>query len=152
MSHVDIRPESPDSDAARALIGELDAFLIPLGPRESHHGYPVEKLIAHKVAFYVARCDGVPAGCGGLQECDGFAEVKRMYVRPAFRGQGLARRILAVLEEHARRQGLSVLRLETGAYLKEAIGLYLRSGFVEIPPFPPYRADPWSRFFERRLE
>jgi len=150
MANV-ITRESPDSDAATQLIAELDAVLTPLYPAESRHGYGVEKLIREGVHFFVLRADGLPAACGGIQFYPGWGELKRMFVRPALRGRGLARAILAHLEAHARAEGCGVLRLETGIRQQDAIGLYQSAGFRRIPPFPPYRDDPLSLFFEKRL-
>jgi len=144
--------ESPDTDDARALIEELEGELEPLYPSESRHGYSVDKLLAGGVAFFVLRQDGVPAACGGVELVGReYAEVKRMYVRPRFRGLGLARRILDRLSEHARENGHRLLRLETGLHQKAAIALYESAGFGPIPPFGDYRDDPLSRFFEKRL-
>jgi len=146
-----ITRESPESPDARRLIGELDAILTPLYPAESRHGYSVEKLVHEGVHFFVLRAEGNPAACGGIQFCDGWGEVKRMYVRPSLRGRGLGRAILAHLETRAREAGCRVLRLETGIHQPEAIGLYQSMGFKRVPPFPPYRDDPLSLFFEKRL-
>jgi putative acetyltransferase len=142
--------ESPDSPDARALIEELEAQLQPLYPVESRHGYSIEKLLREKVAFFVLRQDGEPAGCGGVQLFGKeYGEVKRMYVRPEFRGLGLGRLILELLETYARRSGVDRLRLETGIHQEAAIGLYERAGFKRIPPFGPYREDPLSRYYEK---
>ncbi len=74
-----------------------------------------------------------------------------MYVRPPFRGLGLGKYMLQHLTDYARLQGAAVLRLETGIYLAEAIGLYERAGFWRIPPFGAYKEDPLSVFYEKRL-
>ncbi|MBN2085259.1 MAG: GNAT family N-acetyltransferase [Anaerolineales bacterium] len=149
---VAISPERPDTADARSLIAELDAYLIPLYPPASHHGYPVEKLIAEDVEFLIARCEGVAAGCGGIKcyEPD-YAEIKRMYVRPPFRGLGLGRAIMEHLEDHAAERGIRVLRLETGILQAEAIGLYDRMGYTRIEAFGEYLPDPLSHFYEKRL-
>jgi ribosomal protein S18 acetylase RimI-like enzyme len=80
-----------------------------------------------------------------------YAEIKRMYVRPAFRGLGLGKLMLEHLADHARRRGVHVLRLETGIHQVEAIRLYQRFGFERIRPFGPYREDPLSLCFEKHL-
>lgn len=135
------------------LIAELESYLVPLYPSESRHGYSVEKLLSERVAFFVMRQDSVPAGCGGIQLFDrAYGELKRMYVRPRFRRIGLGKSILSHLTGYARRQGVGVLRLETGIHQKEAIGLYERSGFQRIPPFGAYKEDPLSLFFEKSIE
>jgi hypothetical protein len=62
-----ITAERPDTADATALIAELEAYLEPLYPRESRHGYSVEKLIAEGVAFFLMRDGGAPIGCGGIK-------------------------------------------------------------------------------------
>ena len=147
-----ITPEHPDTADARALIEELESELAPLYPSESRHGYSVERLLAEAVAFFLIREDGVPAGCGGIKLVGTeYAEVKRMYVRPQFRGLGLARLMLNHLAEHAQRHGIPVLRLETGIHQQAAIRLYEGIGFQRIPPFGEYKEDPLSRFYEQHI-
>jgi putative acetyltransferase len=144
--------ERPDTEDATILINELEGHLEPLYPRESRHGYSVEKLLKEAVAFFVIHHDGMPAGCGGVQLFGTeYGEIKRMYVRPQFRGLGLGKLMLQHLADYARQQGVAVLRLETGILQSEAIGLYERSGFQRIPPFGEYKEDPLSLFFEKRL-
>ena len=149
---VVIAEECPDSPDAVALIGELDDHLGALYAVESRHGFSVEKLLRDGVKFFVARDGGRPAGCGGvLLVGREYAEVKRMYVRPAFRGRRIGRLMLDHLVEHARQHGLTVIRLETGIHQREAIALYEARGFRKIPPFGPYRDDPVSLCYELRL-
>lgn len=149
MNIVRERPDSPD---ARALIEELADHLAPQYPAASRHGYSVDKLVAQGVAFFVVRVDGAAAGCGGIQLFGReYGELKRMYVRPLFRGMGLAKYLLAHLETYAREQGVPVVRLETGIHQTEAIRLYERVGYASIPPFGDYRPDPLSRFYEKRV-
>ena len=147
-----IAEERPDSPDAVALIGELDAHLGALYAVQSRHGFSVEKLLRDGVKFFIARDGGRPAGCGGvLLVGREYAEVKRMYVRPAFRGRRIGRLMLDHLVEHARQHGLTVIRLETGIHQREAIALYEARGFRKIPPFGPYRDDPVSLCYELRL-
>lgn len=103
--------------------------------------------------FFVVRSDGLPAGCGGILFVGReYGEIKRMWVRPSFRGAGLGKRLLDHLADHARSRGFRLLRLETGIHQREAIGLYERLGFYAIPPFGPYFDDPLSRCYEMRLD
>lgn len=142
--------ERPDCADAVGLIGELEAYLTPLYPAESRHGYSVEKLLREGVAFFIARIEGQAAGCGGVQIYGTeYAELKRMYVRPRWRRHGLGKQILDRLAAHAREQGVALLRLETGIHQPEAIGLYEASGFRRRPPFGPYREDPLSLYYEK---
>lgn len=144
--------ERPDTADAMLLITELEAHLEQLYPRESRHGLSVEQLIAEDVAFFLLRRDGTPASCGGIKLFGAdYGEVKRMYVRPRFRGLGLGKMMLQHLAEYARARGVGLLRLETGIHQREAIGLYERMGFRRIPPFGAYTDDPLSLFYDKHL-
>jgi putative acetyltransferase len=147
-----ITAELPNTADAIALISELEAHLDPLYPKTSRHGYSVEKLMEQGVAFFVTRRDGVLAGCGGIELFGAeYGEIKRMYVRPQFRGLGLAKLMLNHLAAYAQERNVHLLRLETGIYQKEAIALYERMGFQRISPFGPYKEDPLSRFYEKPI-
>lgn len=149
---VVILREEPDSPDASALVAELESHLAERYPDESRHGYSVERLLEQRVAFFVARVDGAAAGCGGVQLIGtDFGEVKRMWVRPAYRGLGLGRQVLDRLANHVRAAGVRTLRLETGVDQDAAIALYESVGFRRIPPFPPYFDDPLSLCFEASL-
>jgi GNAT superfamily N-acetyltransferase len=148
----EIRPTPPDDPVAEALIAELSAALDdPRQPVASRHGYSVARLVAERVAFFVAWCADAPAGCAGLARAADYGEVKRMYVRPAFRRRGVAQALLDELAAQARAAALPRLRLETGIWQHEAIAFYERSGFSRTGPFGPYREDPFSVYFERPL-
>src|SRR5258706_3444359 len=151
MSTV-ITAERPDTPDAIKLIEELEGELAPKYPGESRDGYSIEKLLKQNVAFFVSRHDNQAAGCGGVQLFGKeYGEVKRMYVRPAFRGLGLAKLMLEHLSNYAKENGVNLLRLETGIYQLDAIALYVRSGFKSIPPFGGYKVDPLSLFFEKQI-
>lgn len=154
---VEIAAERPDSPDAEDLIMELEAHLASRYPAESRHGFSVRRLLDAGVDFYVLRSEGRAAACGGLLHVPptdddvGYGEVKRMYVRPEFRGSGFGRAILDRLAERARELGVETLRLETGIHQVEAIGLYERAGFRTRGPFGPYVEDPNNRYLELRL-
>lgn len=99
--------------------------------------------------FFMVYVDDVPAAMGGwrrhapLAEWED-AEIKRMYVRPAYQGRGLARMILAELERTAAEGGITRLILETGLAQPEAIALYRSAGYVDVPSFGYYAAEPDS--------
>lgn len=99
--------------------------------------------------FLIARLHGEPVGCGGLKHPPGQpTEIKRMWVAPRARGQGLARRLLTELEDRARAHG-EVVRLDSNRALQEAIRLYLSAGYVEVEPF---NDEPHAHhWFEKRL-
>ena len=98
------------------------------------------------------RADQTPASCGGIKLVGSeYGEIKRMYVRPAFRGLGFGKMMLNHMAEYARAHAIMLLRLETGIYQHEALRLYEHMGFVRIPPFGPYTNDPLSLCYEKRL-
>ncbi len=152
MPEISITPERPDTIDASALIAELDAFLEPLYPPESLHGSGPAELTRDHTDFFVLRCDGQPAGCGGIQFAgNGYSEITRVFIRPAFRRMGLGKALLHYLEEYSRARGMLTMRLETGARQPEAIALYERAGYRRIAPFGPNAGDPLSVFYEKRL-
>ena len=94
-------------------------------------------------AFFVAYVDGRPVGCAGVRLVGTqLAEIKRMYVDPDSRGQGIARRLLARLESTAAELGADTIRLETGSEQPEAVALYGSSGYVRIPGYGIHADDP----------
>lgn len=109
-----------------------------------------EELVPPSGWFLLARLDGVAVGCGALKVLGGgVGELKRMWVAPSVRGLGIARLLLAALEEQARNAALAVLRLDTSRHLPEAHALYVRNGYVEIPA---YNANPYAdHWFEKQL-
>jgi GNAT superfamily N-acetyltransferase len=111
---------------------------------------PPEDLAPPNGVLLLARADGEPAGLGGVRYLNTeIAEVKSMYVAPAFRGSGLGRRILARLDEIALEHGCRAVRLDTSDYLTPAVGLYRSAGYREVPAYNENpKADLW---FERDL-
>jgi len=110
--------------------------------------YPVHDDVRHLVGVV----DGRAVACGAVQALDAATgEIKRMYVRPAYRGRGIARQMLTALEEMAFAAGHTVLRLETGTYLPAAVALYSSAGYGRIPRYGEYVGNPYSLCFEKRL-
>ena len=101
-----------------------------------------------RAAYFVAIVDGRAVACGAWQPLPevGVAEIKRMYVRPAFRGRGIARQMIVTLEEEALVAGRPVIRLTTGVTSPAAIALYRTSGYQRVPI-----CEPAMYCFEKRL-
>lgn len=147
-----IVPENPTCAAVHELIVELDCYLEALYPPESRHGLSIAALQDESVTLFIARIDDKLIGCGAIKLLTpGYAEIKRMYVRPDYRGKGVAREILRQLEVSAKQANIHTLRLETGIHQLEAIALYQKCGFSPIPPFGDYQPDPLCLFFEKPL-
>lgn len=138
------------------LIGQLEQTLAASYPPEQRHGIPVEHLFEPHIRFYVANLDGAPVGCGAFALFAGYAEVKRMFTKPAARGNGVARALLSHIERDVRDTGFTMLRLETGIFQPEAIRLYEAYGFRRCDAFGPYcdmqaQAIETSLFYEKAL-
>ena len=151
---MDIRREKYGAPAVQALTAALEAELLGRyagvagsGPEPTPGAFePPDGL------FLLVRESEEAVACGGLCRYDeATAELRRMYVAPSARGRGVARTLLAALEDEARALGYAFLRLETGDRQPEAIGLYASSGYRPIPRFGPFADDERSVCLEKRL-
>jgi putative acetyltransferase len=103
-------------------------------------------------AYLVAAVNGRAVACAGWRPLgDGVAELRRMYVRPSFRGRGIGRQLVVWVEEEALAAGCPVIRLDTSPLLEAAIGLYLSSGYRSIPAYGEYAGSADRVCFEKRL-
>lgn len=103
--------------------------------------------------YFVVVVDGQAVACGAWQTLQpGIAELKRMYVRPAYRGRGIARQLLVALEETALAAGHPTLWLETGTYLPAAIAFYRSAGYLPIPVYGIYVGNSFSVCFGKTLQ
>ena len=145
----------PASPEARACMA---AYFAELGERFDGGFDPGASLPATDTdlaepsgLLLLARLHGEPVGCGALKfHGTGPAELKRMWVANRARGLGLGRRLLAELENQARRHGVTVVRLETNQALTEAITLYRSAGYAEVSAFSDEQyAHHW---FEKQLD
>ncbi|MGW3305442.1 bifunctional helix-turn-helix transcriptional regulator/GNAT family N-acetyltransferase [Streptomyces sp. NPDC001073] len=109
-----------------------------------------EEVTGDAGAFFVAYEEGRPVACGALRTLEpGTGEIRHVWVHPGARRLGLARRILAELEQAAVEHGFTVVRLDTHAALTEAQAMYRACGYAEIPAYVDHvYADHW---FEKRL-
>jgi putative acetyltransferase len=144
--------ESPDQPEVIALIAELDAYQDKLYPPESRHQLDLESLKQPNVLFAVARdSEGVAIGCAAIVLYPEFGELKRMYVHPRGRGQGIAKKLMALLESCAIGAGCKQLMLETGPYQPEALALYAAAGYERRGPYADYTNDPLSVYMQKHL-
>lgn len=148
---TDIRIESAASASASRLIAELDRELAARYPGAAANGIDAATFEETGGVFAIAWRGREALACGAFRPFEGKAEIKRMFVPEAHRGQGLSRRMLAFLEREAARRGFTDALLETGTAQPEAIGLYRSAGWTPAEPFGPYIGDPLSVFFGKRL-
>ena len=149
---VDIAIESPRQADILALLGDGDAAALALYPAENYYGLDVDALEKPDTVLLVARVDRVALGTVALVDNrDGTAELKRMFVSPDARGLGIASALLTAVESRATALGVSTLRLETGVPQAAAIALYEKHGYAHIPQFGQYVGDPTSVCMEKDI-
>lgn len=152
MTHYTVEAADPTLPEARALINDLDRYLGELYQPDDNHLMAPEQLKQPDIRFLLARRDRRAVGCGALRiDAEGYAEVKRMYVDPVHRGRGIAALIMGKLEDAARAEGITLLKLETGELQREAVRLYRRLGFTPCGVFGDYPCDGASIFMEKRI-
>jgi putative acetyltransferase len=128
------------SEGFQILTSELDRLLAEINGEE-HEFFDSHNRVDLQARVVLAKVDGEHAGCGAFRACgDKAIEIKRMFVRPAYRGKGLAQAILLELESWARELGYEQAILETSKQLISAVSLYRRSGYAVIPNYAPYEA------------
>jgi GNAT superfamily N-acetyltransferase len=153
MADVVVRPERADAEPGAGLLREYYAEVQALYPDwspEKGSTADVAEMGPPGGRFLVAYLDGAPVACGTVRRLDeATGEIKRMYVRRDARGRGVARALLAELEEAARELGYERVVLDTGERMPEAQALYRSSGFRETAD---YNRNPWAVvWFEKRL-
>ena len=131
------RATSDDADF-RALVALLDQDLA-IRDGDEHSFYAQYNKVDMLRQVVVAYLNGEPVGCGAIKQySEGVAEVKRMYTKPEHRGRGIARSVLAELERWAGELGFRECILETGKKQPEAIALYRKSGYEQVPNYGQY--------------
>lgn len=102
-------------------------------------------------AVIVARQDGAACGCVAMRRIDErTCEMKRLYVRPACRGEGVGAELVTRIIEAARSRGYAAMRLDTLPSMKSAVMLYRSFGFKEIPAYI-HNPIPGALFMEKSL-
>jgi ribosomal protein S18 acetylase RimI-like enzyme len=139
-----------DAETARTLFREYAEGLgIDLGFQDFDR--ELAELPGDYDRILLAEADGKTAGCVAIRPLgDDACEMKRLYVRDAYRGLGIGRMLAQAAIEAARELGYAHMRLDTLPSMQEAIPLYESLGFRDIEP---YRFNPiaGTRFLELRL-
>jgi putative acetyltransferase len=155
---VSLAVEDPRAADSVALFDEMSGFVEATYPEDAENGIvptTTDELAEHGV-LVIARVGGRPAGSGALMAhapVDGLRalEVKRMLVRPQFRGRGIARLVLQRLEAIAREKGAQKLVLMCGPRQPEALRLYETCGYSQRSAYGKHEDHPLSIFFEKHL-
>ncbi|KAF7764115.1 putative acetyltransferase [Pseudoalteromonas citrea] len=134
------------------IFSEIDELMNGLYPAELNILLPTTEVDKDNVEFYGIYLENRLAACGAVvinQDADGaYGELKRIYVKPNFRGLGLSKAILGYLISLVTDRGLNKVMLETGAKQHEAIALYRHFGFYERESYGTYQPDPESVFMQ----
>lgn len=155
--HLEIEAVDPRQTEAAELISNLSR---DIAARYDHKddgsgGFAPQDVLVPRAAFLVGRVNGVAAACGAYRPFSAaeplVTEIKRMYVRPEFRGRGYSAAMLAELERRAAWDGYKFVRLETAYRQAEALGLYRSRGYVQIANFGKYAGHVEHLCFEKAL-
>jgi len=145
----------PYSQQAQDLLALSDDYLATLYPAESIHLASAIDL-SDPTSLFLGIADGQNMiGCGAVKIIEGYiryGELKRVFIKEAYRGQGLSRQLISTLEAHLIENSIWWVRLETGIYQPEALGLYQSLGYIERGPYGGYSLDPLSIFMEKYLK
>jgi GNAT superfamily N-acetyltransferase len=141
-----------DDPLAQHLIEAVQQeYVQRYGGRDAAAVEPAE-FLPPRGLFLAAEADGVPAGCGAWRALpSGAAEIKRVYVEPAFRRRGVARLVMAALEESAAAAGHPEVVLNSGREQPEALALYADLGYRPVPGFGVYACAPDAVFLGKPL-
>lgn len=146
-----ITQEPGDSVDALALLRARDDENFKIYPPEARFGIAADKHADEGVLFFVARENRAPIGCGALQQYEGYAEMKSVFVLQSARGRRLGQEIIRALEDAARSLGYEEVRLETGIRSPWAIRTYERAGYSVCPRFGAYPEAPLSVYMMKRF-
>jgi len=148
-----IAVEDPRQLEVESMLREGDAFALSLYPADSCYMLDLNELAAEGVTVFVARGDdGAALGMAALvNRRNGSGELKRLFVREAGRGRGVATAVMDALERAAREQSIHTLQLETGPKQLAAIALYESRGYEHIDKFGPYVGDDFSVCMQKSL-
>ena len=148
---IRVEQGDPKHPEATALLEASHALMRDLFPAETNNFLSIDALCRPEITFFVAKQGERIVGTGALANKGAYGEVKSMFTDPAVRGVGAAGAVLTAIEDAARVQGLTLIRLETGNTLHAAHRVYERHGFAFRGPFGDYEDLPESLFMEKAL-
>lgn len=153
MAELTTAPDAADSPDSLRLLSAYEQELVSLGVTLNHGwagGVSADQLAPPRGAWLLVRRGEDAVACGGVRLLSPqVCEIKRMYVDPSARGEGVARRLLTALEGAGADLGARVARLDTGRDMAPAIALYRAAGYVEIADYNGNPDAGW--WFEKHL-
>ena len=148
---IRLQRTTSDNEDFRLLIAELDRELLTRY-EEKQAIYDRYNIVENNRNVVIAYKDEMPVGCGCFKKFDDHSvEIKRMFVKPEYRGQKIAASILQELENWAIELNISGTVLETGIKQHEAIHLYRKSGYIVVQNYGPYKGLPESICMQKNL-
>jgi len=149
---ISLKRDNSSNPEFRKLILQLDSDLNGRYGKDQAE-YDKYNMIDYIETVVIAYFDDIAAGCGCFKNYDEKTiEIKRMFVKPEFRGKGISKMILKELENWGRQLGYTKAILETGNRQTEAIGLYEKNGYMRIKNFGQYANMPLSICMEKILQ
>ena len=149
---ITLTTESPLQEEVRELVAELNSHLSSLTPPEFNFFLTVEQMAEPDTTVWVAREGGRAVACGALKRHnERIGEVKRMFTRPEWQGQGIGRRVLGEIVSAAMVDGIEELVLETGNQHPSAWAIYEKAGFTRCGPVLDYPDSEYSIFYHKQL-
>jgi putative acetyltransferase len=152
MNEIKFVPVKASDDHLAILIHKLDAYLYERYPADEVFTVDFDSPKVEAITFILAYRGDVPVGCGAISPLhEGLVELKRFYVEPEYRRNGIALHILNHLESIAKESRYVTMLLETGDQQPEAISFYKKHGFIEIDPYGEYIGCASSVCFAKQL-
>jgi putative acetyltransferase len=146
-----VERNDPHHPQATALLTQSHALMRSLFPAEDSFFLNIDDLAADNVRFFTARKGSDVVGTGALKLYKDYGEIKSIFVAETARRMGVADAILRQLEDQARAENLSVIKLETGDVLEAAHKLYARHEYEICGVFGQYVSAKRSIFMEKKL-
>ena len=152
MSDVDWEVVAYDDPRLEVLVAEVQAEYVARYGGPDKTPIDPEAFVPPTGTFLLGLVQGEAVACGAYRRHEeGVAEIKRMYVRAAWRRRGIARELLAELEGRAAQAGYVRAVLETGLAQPEALALYPSAEWTPIPGYGHYKWSPRNRCFAKDL-
>ncbi|MFL5870609.1 MAG: GNAT family N-acetyltransferase [Solirubrobacterales bacterium] len=148
---IEIRKTAPDDPEAVALVDAMSEEAARVyADRPLPRAQPLSELLGPSGTVLVVTVGGETIGCGSVRVIEpGVAEIKRMFVSPAWRGRGIGRQLLSALEREATELGCPFARLDTGDRQHAALALYRSAGYEPIDDYNGNRGA--THWFEKRI-